>query len=123
MKEELSVRTIAVDLACNRLTLDLAPAADVHPGGLRAKAADRAEPLSIATTVASLEMGTGGRLLGVELGERYLTISAPTSTDLAVARAVTVPVQVHVTTGGVPVAIELPRRGEGYEITYPSGNR
>ncbi len=122
MTEDIIVRTIAVDLARNRLTLELAPDGGVHPGG-RTVAPDGAEPLSVATTVATLEMGTGGRLLGVELDERYFTISAPAPTDLAIARAVTVSVQVHATAGGVPVALELPRRGEGYEITYPSGNR
>ncbi|MDQ4099303.1 MAG: hypothetical protein M3121_02240 [Chloroflexota bacterium] len=123
MTDELLVHTIAVDLARNRLTLALGSETEVHPGGLPADAAGGTEPLSIATTVATLEMGTGGRLLGVELGERYLTISAPAPTDLALARAVTVPVQVSVAAGGVPVLIELSRRGEGYEITYPSGNR
>ena len=123
MTEELLVRAITVDLARNRLTLELAPDAGVHPGGPIAGTADGAEPRSITTTVATLEMGTGGRLLGVELGERYFTISAPARTDLALARAVPVPVQVHATVGGVPVTIELPRRGEGYEITCPSGNR
>ena len=123
MSDELLVHTIAVDLARNRLTLALGSEAEVHPGGPSADGAGRADPLSIVTTVATLEMGTGGRLLGVELGERYLTISEPAPTDLALARAVTVPVQVSVAAGGVPVVIELPRRGEGYEITYPSGNR
>ena len=123
MTGELLVRTIAVDLARNRLTLALGPGAEVHPGGLIAAAPDGAEPHSITTAVATLEMGTGGRLLGVELDERYFTISAPAPTDLAIARAVTVPVQVYATAGGVPVALELARRGEGYEITYPSGNR
>ncbi|MDP8908590.1 MAG: hypothetical protein M3N47_05630 [Chloroflexota bacterium] len=123
MTDELSVHTIAGDLARNRLTLALGSEAEVHPGGLPADAAGGAEPLSIATTVATLEMGTGGRLLGVELGERYLTISAPAPTDLALARAVAAPVQVHLSATGVPLAIELPRRGEGYEITFPSGNR
>lgn len=123
MTDELLVHTIAVDLARNRLTLALAPEAEVHPGGLPANAADGAEPISIAATIATLEMGTGGRLLGVEIGERYLTISAPAPADLALARAVAAPVQVHLSAAGVPVAIELPRRGEGYEITFPSGNR
>lgn len=110
-----TVRAISVDLKRNRLTLHVRDASAVHPGG-------RSRPSS-ASSVATLDVGTGGRLLGVELGGRYLTVSEPEPADAALARSIEAPVTLYSDDDGAAMAIDVPRRGSGYEITYPSGNR
>ena len=76
---------------------------------------------------AELEVGAGGRLLGLDLGaplpgvtsDGYLELFPPLTSDVRTA-----PVEVAITEWeGRVTRLELPRRGEGYEITYPSGNQ
>jgi hypothetical protein len=75
---------------------------------------------------ALLDIGEGGRLLGIEVtlpgdaAPRYLPIEAERG-ELTRSAAVTIAVAFD--RGGEPVAIELPRRGKGYELSYPSGNQ
>lgn len=108
MNDELAVRAITVDTTRNRLALHLTTPGSLSPG---------------QTELATLDVGTGGRLLGVDLHGRYLAVSDPRPADMALARAVATSVELHHDAGGHLTAVGLPRRGEGYEITYPSGNR
>ena len=115
MTDDAVVRAITVDLAHNRLTLHLNAGDRVHPGG--------PTPPVTRSPIATLDMGTGGRLLGVEVEGRYFVVSELTPADLALARGVAAPVTLRLAPDGSPAAVEIPRRGDGYEITYPSGNR
>ncbi len=80
---------------------------------------------------AVIDVGEAGRLLDVELhigddrenadaGGRYVAVEP--SADLH-ARSVLSTVRVFTDGTGTLVAVEIPRRGAGYEIAYPSGNR
>ncbi len=82
---------------------------------------------------ATLDVGEQGVLIGLELPDdaslgragpaaepRYLTVSEPAG---SLWRSVEVAVDVLAGPDGEPAAVDVPRRGHGYEITYPSGNR
>lgn len=109
---DATVRRITVDLRRNTLRLVLAE-----------------QPITVRRPVAALiDIGESGRLLGVELDEEmgkdggplYLTVYA--STDIHV-RSVPATVQEYRDDSGLLLAVEIPRRGHGYEIAYPSGNQ
>lgn len=68
---------------------------------------------------ALLDVGANGRLIGLELGERYISVMGLPADGDPLAR--TAPVRVRVAPGP-PAEVVLPRRGPGYEITYPGGN-
>jgi hypothetical protein len=121
--DDEAVSAITVDLAGNRLTLHLDAAPAIHPGGLPNERVESAPHLRPRSTIATLEVGTGGRLLGIDVDGRYLTVSEPALADLALARSIAAPVTLHFTADGSLAALDIPRRGNGYEITYPSGNR
>ena len=71
-------------------------------------------------SVGLLEVGSNGRLLGVEINETYVTVmESPLGQEPYVRTAV---VAVNVS-GDDPPWLTLPRRGPEYEITYPSGNQ
>ena len=79
------------------------------------------------STPARLDVGAGGRLLGLDLGrplpgvteDGYIELFPPLTSDVRTA-----PVELLVTErDGRVTRLDLPRRGEGYEITYPSGNQ
>ncbi len=96
---------------------------------------------------AAIDIGTGGRLLGLELladatlaapwlapsgdplapdydsagGSLYVPISADEGGPNV--RTALAEVSLAVGRDGALLAIDLPRRGHGYEISYPSGNR
>lgn len=112
-------------------------------------------PLAAATggfpTTATLDVGGGGRLLGLEISvaadpalagpwrdndapatAAYDAAAAvlfmpvmppPAGLDTAYPRTVGATVRLLTDDRGGLVAIEIPRRGHGYEIAYPSGNR
>lgn len=74
-----------------------------------------------STAQATVDIGTGGRLLGVETGDDYVVVA---DADDALARST----QVDATIGrnalnGALVWISLPRAGPNHEITWPSGNQ
>jgi len=109
------------DTSVQRITFDL------RSNTLRLVLAER--PVIARRPVAALiDIGESGRLLGVELdGETgtdgvplYLTLYA--STDIHV-RSIAATVQEHRDELGLLLAVEIPRRGHGYEIAYPSGNQ
>lgn len=68
---------------------------------------------------AMLDVGSNGRLIGVEIGEWYVTVMDVPGTDESYVRTADVLIDVSAET---PPSITLPRRGAAYEITYPSGN-
>ena len=90
---------------------------------------------------ATIDVGEGGRLLGVEVAVDALPIGTDVSSSVSFDPvASTVMIELGRQTGGVVrsaparvglvvdargalLAVEVPRRGAGYEITYPSGNR
>jgi len=77
---------------------------------------------------ATVDVGEGGRLLGIEVngipgagpdGSFYLTMSEAAG----LSRSAEARVRAGVDADGRVLAIELGRRGPGYEICWPSGNR
>lgn len=101
---------------------------------------------STRTVIATgtLDVGEGGVLLGVEVqasealadlagqfdnwadavdtddASAYLTLMPG---DDSHARSTAVAVRVGLAASGQVTSVAVPRRGDGYEITYPSGNR
>jgi hypothetical protein len=97
---------------------------------------------------ATIDIGAEGRLLGIEIditdkhgsalrwpaeaaaivsidrsgGTSYLAIESDPASDV-LARSVPGTVCIATDPGGLVEEVILPRRGTGYEITYPSGNR
>ncbi len=77
---------------------------------------------------AVIDIGEGGRLIGVELDgftdsagdPLYLALFSSTESNV---RSVTATVYGQLTDSGMLIAIDVPRRGHGYEIAYPSGNQ
>jgi hypothetical protein len=95
------VTQVTVDLRRNVLVLELSA------------------PLGHEAATATIDIGALGRLIGVEVGESYLSISDPVPGSELQGRSVTI---------GLPVAspdraIVLPRRGADWEISFPSGNQ
>ncbi len=110
-------------------------------------------PLAAAAAIlpleATLDIGARGRLLGVELpvasapaladpwraaggdgvasfdpaGETLYLALRDGSGDHAHDRSVVASVRVLADGAGALVAVEIPRRGHGYELAHPSGNR
>jgi hypothetical protein len=68
---------------------------------------------------ATLDVGSNGRLIGLEVGERYVSVMDLPGTDDPYVRSAEILVEISSDT---PPSIAIPRRGSGYEITYPSGN-
>lgn len=99
---EPTVERILVDLRGNRLLLDL----------------DR--PLDGPDlTAAIIDIGALGRLLGIEVAGTYLAVSDPVNGSELHVRSVHATAQVS--PGGH--RLHLPRRGSGWEISFPSGNQ
>lgn len=70
-----------------------------------------------------LEMGVRGRLLGIDFDDTYLSVCPPTDDDVALARTVAAEVSVQRDAARRVSWVSVPRRGAGYEITFPSGNQ
>ena len=76
---------------------------------------------------AILDVGEAGRLLGLEVADDdgeaepwYLELEDAPGDQL---RSVPVTVAVARNPAGEPLWVDLPRRGEGYELTFPIGNQ
>jgi len=103
-------------------------------------------PPSRTTTLdAILDIGEAGRLLGVEfsadesqlchwrsdpLSTQYLTLDDNGATyiqittgDSGATRSTPIRITAEYTSTNQLTALAIPRRGHGYEITYPSGNQ
>lgn len=99
---EPHVLGIIVDLRANRLILHLD------------QSLPQAGPLP-----ATIDIGAMGRLIGVDLAGVYLAISDPMPGSELQGRSVEV--SLDVLGGGRQVV--LPRRGAGWELSFPSGNQ
>lgn len=79
-----------------------------------------AEPLAapaIDVSSATIDVGARGRLLGVEIGRDYVSISPEDDSGDVHVRSATIPVRFP-----NDRVVELPRRYEACEISFPSGN-
>jgi hypothetical protein len=77
---------------------------------------------------ATIDVGEGGRLLGVETPDLTEPGAAdpfflPLSRASGLSRSAEAMATVTLDDAGRVLAIETPRRGPGYEISWPSGNR
>jgi hypothetical protein len=93
---------VTLDLATN--SLHLALDTPLTPSGTRQ---------------ATLDLATRGRLLGLEIGDRFIVLGDAAAIDQSLTRSVEV--MVEVASDGRTVI--LPRSGPGWEIAFPSGNR
>lgn len=102
-------------------------------------------PLYTTSLDAILDIGEAGRLIGVEfpanesqlrhwhadpLCGQYLTLDDNgaayiqiTTGDSDTARSTPIRITAEFTPANQLSALSIPRRGHGYEITYPSGNQ
>ena len=101
MKGNPDVTRIVIDLRRNELVLEL----------------DR--PLLAVDGPATIDIGASGRLLGVEVGDAYLATADPMPGSELMGRSATSPIRV---TGGGQ-RLHVPRKGAGWEISFPSGNQ
>jgi hypothetical protein len=78
--------------------------------------------------VAIVDVGEGGRLLGVETPDLvepgtsdpfHLTVSM----GAGLSRSAEVMAEVTLDEAGRVLSLEIPRHGPGHEISWPSGNR
>lgn len=104
------LRSVEVDLAANTLRLLLSPdcATTMEPGAF----------------AATIDIGAGGRLIGVETPGGYIDVMSPMSGTEHLVRSASARANVErLEDANTPTALVVARAGEGYEITYPSGNQ
>ncbi len=99
--DQAAVTQVTVDLRRNVLVLELDA------------------PLGHGAANATIDIGALGRLIGVELGDTYLSISDPVPGSELQGRSVTI----ELPAGAPDRSIVLPRRGPDWEISFPSGNQ
>jgi hypothetical protein len=99
------VDAVVIDLAANLIRL--------HVPGLPLEAQ--------AERVATLDVGGNGRLIGLEIDDRYISVMDVPGADEPYIRSAEVTVALS-TESAASCWVSVPRRGTGYEITYPSGN-
>ncbi|MGN6031161.1 MAG: hypothetical protein ACTHQE_05805 [Thermomicrobiales bacterium] len=112
----LDATTVGIDFRANTLTIS-APIPVVEPF---------LPPDVEEASSATIDIGTRGRLLGIDLERDGLpllavAIAESTPADLAVMRTARVPITVTVASG--TIAITFSRHGEDYDISWPSGNQ
>ncbi len=108
MTDAATLRGIEIDVAANTLMLLLG----------------EAEATISELVPATIDIGTGGRLIGVELPSGYVDVMEPETGTEHLTRSASAEVRVgRAGEGGSLAQVTLPRRGAGYEITYPSGNQ
>lgn len=107
----IRLRSLEVDLAANTLRLVLS--------------GDKAgEATSVERRPATIDVGSGGRLVGVELESGYVDVMPPQAGTEHLIRSAEAEVMLEIGEGmEAPIALVVPRTGAGYEITYPSGNQ
>lgn len=107
MIETINVTSITVDLRRNVLLLHLD---DTETG---------VDALAAVDQLGMLDVGANGWLIGVELGDRYFPVAdiAPGTEHLVRSR------EAPISLSSDDAAIVVPRRGEGYELSFPSGNQ
>ncbi|HEV2107752.1 MAG TPA: hypothetical protein VGR16_05775 [Thermomicrobiales bacterium] len=83
-------------------------------------------PVQRHSATGIVDVGEGGRLLSIEVemargtDPLFIDIDPPSGT---LSRTAVASITVETGIAGTVSAITLPRRGHGYEITYPSGNQ
>ena len=92
---------VLIDLATNAIRLRV-PGLDHH-----------------AASTGVLDVGSNGRLLGVEIGDAYISVMESPADQEPYTRSAVVALAIS---GDDPPYVVIPRRGTEYEITYPSGN-
>lgn len=75
---------------------------------------------SVGLPVLSQGFAGWGSVVSVEGGAAYVALMAGDDSN---ARSAAVEVGVGLDASGSVTSLTIPRRGAGYEITYPSGNR
>lgn len=70
-----------------------------------------------------LDVGAGGRLVGLEVGDHYVGISDALAGTEHLTRSVAVPLWVNRAPDGSLAAVLFGRSGNRYEISFPSGNQ
>lgn len=70
-----------------------------------------------------LDIGVKGHLIGFELGTTYFSVWDEDIANDNLVRSVDVDGVVQCYADGTVHSIELPRRAERYELTYPIGNQ
>lgn len=101
MSSQPRVMRIVIDLRRNELVLELDRPLEPSPDG-----------------AATIDIGAAGRLLGVEIGDTYLAIADAVPGSELHTRAS----RVQLPEAATPRRIRIPRAGEGWEISFPSGN-
>ncbi|MGC4108326.1 MAG: hypothetical protein QM753_18550 [Thermomicrobiales bacterium] len=110
----IEATTIGIDFRANALTVSASVSSGSHDGE---EFAD----------IATIDIGTRGRLLAIDLedpaGDPLLTVSIdePTATDRAIMRSARI--SVRVASGAETLSIVFSRHGETYDISWPSGNQ
>ncbi|MBA2470553.1 MAG: hypothetical protein H0V37_14200 [Chloroflexia bacterium] len=66
-----------------------------------------------------IDIGTLGRLIGIEIAGVYLAVADPVPGGELLGRSVEVDVEI----GSDPPRVALSRRGPTWEISFPSGNQ
>lgn len=107
MAESMEITSITVDLGRNVLLLHFD---DLERWPCGRDAVDQR---------GFLDVGANGWLLGLEIGETYFPVAdaAPGTEHL------TRTCETHVSLSDTETAIVVPRRGAGYELSFPSGNQ
>ncbi|MGH2558334.1 MAG: hypothetical protein ACRDJH_04650 [Thermomicrobiales bacterium] len=114
---------------------------DIRANTLRCEFASSRPIARVRSAPAVLDVGEGGRLIGVDVehpsvalpangepaatldpatGSLYIALEASTDRHARSARVI---VELATDDAGILAALIVPCRGAGYEITYPSGNR
>lgn len=96
------VERVVVDLRANSLLLDIDRR--LHQSGL---------------TPATIDIGALGRLIGIEIAGVYLSISDPVPGSELQGRSIDTSLEIT----GAGRRIIVPRRGTGWELSFPSGNQ
>lgn len=107
MIDTVNVTSIMVDLRRNVLLL--------HLDGM----GTGTDALGATDQRGILDVGANGWLIGVEIGDRYFPIADPPPGTEHLIRSHEAPVSLS----DAETAIVIPRGGDGYELSFPSGNQ
>ncbi len=105
---------IEVDLTRNTITVTV-PSSMLDPVGSPGASGE-------ASRAGTLDIGIRGRLIGLEVGDHYVEISAPVSGTEHLGRSVAVALTAHRGRDGW-ATVSFSRSGDDYEISFPSGNQ
>ena len=107
---QIAIRQVVVDLGRNTLMLYASTPSDGETG-------------VTSQDLGVVDMGTRGRLIGIELGLDYFAVALVDGSSDNLIRSIEVTVDVNRSSGGSIQSIEIPRLGSNHEITFPIGNQ